>query len=311
MPLLIAHALLSRDAQRQRAQVEAQAMRLLAAISDLDDPEATMPDWARLWEVGGPTLLALVLLGAFALGLIVRELLLLALRVKLSPSNLPILAVLAAVAPLLGLLGTVSGLVDIFVRNVNSGAIAGGIAQALLTTQVGLCIALPCLLARQLLLRWRERRFAAALVAKQRWRRHEPPAPLRQFSSDGDEARVDMAPLIDVVFLLLIFYVVAATFVQPTAVPIQRPQRQPGAALPERPLVITLAADGNAWIGDESWRPSDLLSLRQRLSGHPTQRIFLQSDAQIPAGELVRVIDACRAAGAISVDLAADQGQMR
>ena len=66
-------------------------------------------------------------------------------------------------APLMGLLGTVSGMITTFEALADgalhqpSGGIAGGIAQALLTTQLGLSIALPALLWQQLLGRWASR----------------------------------------------------------------------------------------------------------------------------------------------------------
>ena len=66
--------------------------------------------------------------------------------------NLPVLATVAHVAPLLGLLGTVTGLVQAFqvieskataLNPVNPGDLAGGIWEALLTTVFGLCVAIP------------------------------------------------------------------------------------------------------------------------------------------------------------------------
>ena len=133
--------------------------------------------------------------------------------------------------------------------------------------------------------------------------------PLRsgQGAGSSDEARVDMAPLIDVVFLLLIFYVVAATFVQPTAVPIHRPSVSQSTPLPERPVIITIAADGSAWLGDDPWRASDAAALRLAFLDRQHQRVLIHSDAQVPTGRLVEIIDACRSAGASSVDIAADQ----
>jgi len=70
--------------------------------------------------------------------------------------NLPVLATVAHVSPLLGLLGTVTGMVAAFqviqskatsVNPVNPGDLAGGIWQALLTTVFGLCVAIPTFVA--------------------------------------------------------------------------------------------------------------------------------------------------------------------
>lgn len=78
-----------------------------------------------------------------------------------------VLRVLAAVAPLLGLLGTVSGMVEMFgsmhgVKAGSEASVAGGISTALITTQLGLIIGVPGIVASRLLER-RELRLAAEL----------------------------------------------------------------------------------------------------------------------------------------------------
>jgi biopolymer transport protein ExbB len=79
--------------------------------------------------------------------------------------SLSLLAALAGVAPLLGLLGTVSGMISTFDTIAAAGTgnprlLSGGISEALLTTQLGLMVAIPLLLAHAGLTRWIERREA-------------------------------------------------------------------------------------------------------------------------------------------------------
>lgn len=105
-----------------------------------------------------PTL-GLILVAAAGAGLTMREAVLIRLDPAPRAGRLPVLAVLAASAPLLGLLGTVIGLVTAFSRG-DATSTAGGIGQALTTTQAGLAIGIPLLLARQLLLRAGERQRA-------------------------------------------------------------------------------------------------------------------------------------------------------
>ena len=68
------------------------------------------------------------------------------------------LGTIAAVAPLLGLLGTVLGMIDVFTAIMmqgtgNAGALAGGISEALITTAAGLCVAIPAMMAHRFFLR--------------------------------------------------------------------------------------------------------------------------------------------------------------
>jgi biopolymer transport protein ExbB len=79
--------------------------------------------------------------------------------------SLSLLAALAGVAPLLGLLGTVSGMIATFdtISTVGTGnprLLSGGISEALITTQLGLMVAIPLLLAYAGLERWVQRREA-------------------------------------------------------------------------------------------------------------------------------------------------------
>jgi biopolymer transport protein ExbB len=79
--------------------------------------------------------------------------------------SLSLLGALAAVAPLLGLLGTVSGMIATFNTISAAGTsdpqlLSGGISEALITTELGLMVAIPMLLVHAWLLRWVERREA-------------------------------------------------------------------------------------------------------------------------------------------------------
>jgi len=79
--------------------------------------------------------------------------------------SLSLLAAMAGVAPLLGLLGTVSGMIATFDTISSAGTgnprlLSGGISEALITTQLGLMVAIPLLLAHAWLRRWAERREA-------------------------------------------------------------------------------------------------------------------------------------------------------
>ncbi|TVR14013.1 MAG: biopolymer transporter ExbD [Planctomycetota bacterium] len=132
---------------------------------------------------------------------------------------------------------------------------------------------------------------------------------LRGRHDESDDARVDLAPLIDVVFLLLIFYVLAATFVSPTALPIQRPISSQAQAMPARPVLVLIASDGSTYLGDRPWAIDDSGRLAMRLREGDEGRVLIHADAAVTADRLVAVMDACLAAGAQHIDLAADRAR--
>jgi len=105
--------------------------------------------------------------------------------------------VIAAVAPLLGLLGTVTGMISTFdiITEFGTGdpkMLSGGISEALVTTQLGLVVAIPCLLLGNLLSAWSNRTLDAVERGALRilnLRRTEPPAPSTLASGPTDATR--------------------------------------------------------------------------------------------------------------------------
>jgi biopolymer transport protein ExbB len=110
-------------------------------------------------------------------------------------SRLSLLAVVAASAPLVGLLGTVSGMIGTFSVITQHGTgdpklLSGGISEALLTTQLGLAVAIPALLFRTGLDRWARRLMGAAeMLSLQVINRIEDQRKLSQ--SENDSSRGD------------------------------------------------------------------------------------------------------------------------
>ena len=102
-----------------------------------------MDKLSALWSIGGFPLLTLIVIAGLSAGLVIRESLMLLTSPAPAHTSLPIVGVLAVITPLVGLLGTVIGLVTVFTAEVDAHAVAGGISQALLTTQVGLIVAIP------------------------------------------------------------------------------------------------------------------------------------------------------------------------
>lgn len=118
-------------------------------------------------------------------------------------------------------------------------------------------------------------------------------------------ATIEMAPLIDMVFLLLIFYIVSASFVQESAVGINRPES--GAASPTREpyLAMALTKSGAVHVGGRVVAPDDREAVARCLREMGARRALVQADREVPTALLLRVMDTCREAGAEAVDVAA------
>jgi biopolymer transport protein ExbD len=116
---------------------------------------------------------------------------------------------------------------------------------------------------------------------------------------------VDVAPLIDIVFILLIFFLVTTTFVRDRGVPVTRPAAAHAAVLEPEAVRIHLTAEGRLFLAGQ---PVTVARLPERVGGMLAQRpqaaVVIVPDEQVPAGRLVAVLDAARAGGARDVALA-------
>lgn len=118
-------------------------------------------------------------------------------------------------------------------------------------------------------------------------------------------AAIDMAPLIDMVFLLLVFYIVSASFTRDNAVSINRPHSQNTHAAPETCLSLALTKNGAVYIDGRRAGRDRRAALTRALRGQGNKRVLIHADRAVPTGILLAVMDDCRAAGAESVDVAA------
>ncbi|HLN07704.1 MAG TPA: TonB system transport protein ExbD, partial [Xanthobacteraceae bacterium] len=113
-------------------------------------------------------------------------------------------------------------------------------------------------------------------------------------------------PFIDVILVLLIIFMIAAplaTVDVAVDLPATTAQRQPR---PDKPLFLTVKADLTLAIGDDAVSRDNLgPALDQFTTGDREQRIFLRADKSVPYGEVMRVMNAMRAAGYLKVALVA------
>lgn len=112
---------------------------------------------------------------------------------------------------------------------------------------------------------------------------------------------IELTPVIDIVFLLLIFFLVATTF--------QQAEREIQVALPEaesasplsavlREIVINVRADGSLIVGGAAMALEDLRSLvRDATERNPDQKVSVRGDKDAPYGSVARVLDVCKASG--------------
>lgn len=115
---------------------------------------------------------------------------------------------------------------------------------------------------------------------------------------------MSLVPLINVVFLLLIFFLVAGTIGKIEIVPIDPPEAESGKILDEGHIVVILGKYDEIIIDDELVEMDDIVPIiRKSLEHYPEKIITLKADAGIKANRLIEVMDMVRAAGGINLSL--------
>ena len=118
-------------------------------------------------------------------------------------------------------------------------------------------------------------------------------------------SHLDIAPLIDIVFLLLVFFMLTSTFLVPEAVELQLPESETAEATDTPAVTVTLDAQGNIRLNGE---PITLDGLRPAiaplLAEQEATPVTLKSDASTRVQLLLKVMDEIRAAGGSNIALA-------
>ena len=121
-----------------------------------------------------------------------------------------------------------------------------------------------------------------------------------------------MSPLIDVVFLLLIFYAVTTQFVSDQRLKLKLPEAQTaeesGAGRQEKPPVVKVSREGEIWIDDTIVPEAELKNrIKTLVNSRPEQTLILKGDEGADYGVVVHVLDLARAAGAKSIQMSAQK----
>jgi len=128
---------------------------------------------------------------------------------------------------------------------------------------------------------------------------------LRRIRRD-DSVDINLAPMVDMIFILLIFFIVTTSFVQETGVEVQRPVARSATTSAEESLLIGVTADGTIVIKGNRLDLRGLPARMERfVAERPAGAVVVMADRDCPTGITVRVLDICKMAGVRSVSIGA------
>jgi biopolymer transport protein ExbD len=129
-------------------------------------------------------------------------------------------------------------------------------------------------------------------------------------NEDGGEAGIDMSPLIDCVFILLIFFIVTTTFVEESGVEVDKPQAASASNLEKTSILIALTAKGEVVYGGRDIGVRGVRGIVTRVLQKDAETpVIVQADSAAQTGLLVRVVDEAKLAGARKVSIATAAGK--
>lgn len=119
------------------------------------------------------------------------------------------------------------------------------------------------------------------------------------------KALINITSLIDVVFLLLLFFVVTSTFLERPGLDLTLPAASPTEVARRDEVTVELDADGATWLDGARLEAADLESgIERALAAAGTERVVLEADERVPHGRVVEAMDAARRAGATGLVVA-------
>lgn len=130
----------------------------------------------------------------------------------------------------------------------------------------------------------------------------------RRTLTEGDEiTEINISPLIDMVFILLLFFIVTTVFIEETGVEVDKPEAASAVQLDKNSILIAVTAQGQVVYGGREIGVGGVRPLVRRLTQRENSPVIIQVDQNANAGLVVRVIDESKLGGAKAVSLSAEQ----
>ncbi|EKE87613.1 ExbD/TolR family protein [Idiomarina xiamenensis] len=125
---------------------------------------------------------------------------------------------------------------------------------------------------------------------------------------EEEEASIDMTPMLDVVFIMLIFFIVTASFVKEAGIDVNRPEASTAVQKDRANILVAISESNQVWINK---RQVDIRAVQANIerlyAENPQGSVVIQADKMANTETLIKVMDASRAAGVFDVSIATQE----
>jgi biopolymer transport protein ExbD len=131
----------------------------------------------------------------------------------------------------------------------------------------------------------------------------------RKFKKNREESEINITPMLDIVFIMLIFFIVTTSFVKEISIDVNRPAKSPIKEQKKSEVIsVRISGEGQIFVQDRLITLDAVrANIESNLALKPQASVVVVSDREADAGFLVKVIDQSRLAGARNISLAAQK----
>ncbi|MCO4320209.1 ExbD/TolR family protein [Aliidiomarina quisquiliarum] len=124
---------------------------------------------------------------------------------------------------------------------------------------------------------------------------------------EEEEATLDMTPMLDIVFIMLIFFIVTTSFVKEAGIDVSRPEASQATTKPSANIFIAIRENGEVWMDRRQVDVERVAAnLERLLAEQPTDMVVIQADKDARHGIVVKVMDQIKEAGIAQISIAAE-----
>lgn len=122
-----------------------------------------------------------------------------------------------------------------------------------------------------------------------------------------DEAEINITPMLDIVFIMLIFFIVTTSFIRETGVEVQRPTALTSEPRPQGNVLIAIRDNDEVWMNKQQIEIHQVRSEVERAKAeNPESAVVLIADQSARTGMLIEVMDQVQAAGINRISISAE-----
>lgn len=251
--------------------------------------------------------------------------------ITIMDKGLSSMSVCAVITPLLGLLGTICGMNEMFtvIGKFGFGSptiMAHGISVALEATLTGLGAAVAIIFFHGYILTNRSKLSDLLYADQSRWITDQSlldtdgaeekgtdmrmQADYRLIPQENERPEINLAPFVDTIMILLIFFVVTANLYVETGIDVSKPKAASATTVGAKSVLVGVTREGTVHIYGRQVSPDMLrMMLEQEAAKQPDVNVVIIADRESSIGKAVEVMDQCNLAGVRKVSIAAGKEQ--